>query len=191
MSNAGRKTKYLPEYAAIASNICRIFGADDCQLASVFGVSRSTINNWKQANPEFLDALRDGKQNFDTEKVENALLQRCLGFSYKETTFDVKGRKTLIVQKYEVPSVKACIFWLTNRMPERWRHVWHVKHSGSISTPELVVNCGVLTYPPDYNFDAPGYNLELKKTQEMVLNKIRSREHAKPGNESEKAAESA
>ncbi len=147
VSNAGRKTKYLPEYASIAQRICEMFGADDERLAIIFGVRRSTLSNWKLASPEFMDALRAGKQNFDSEKVENALLMRCLGFAYKETTYDGKGKILTVVQKYLPPSPKACFFWLTNRWPERWRHVWHIHHSGSISAPEMVVNCGVRVVP--------------------------------------------
>ena len=71
------------------------------------------------------------------ERVERSLLETALGgvrvlkkpMKLKSTSFDARGRrveKEKIVyadeEVYIQPNVKAQIFWLTNREPERWRN---------------------------------------------------------------------
>ncbi len=58
-------------------------GLTDKQIAQNMGVSRSTLNEWKKKYPDILDTLKRGKEVVDYE-VENALLKRALGFTYKE-----------------------------------------------------------------------------------------------------------
>ena len=60
------------------------------------GISRSTLNEWKKKYPDISDTIKKGKEIIDYE-VENALLQQAM-----------KG------------NVTACIFWLKNRMPEKY-----------------------------------------------------------------------
>lgn len=60
-------------------------GLTDKQIAQNMGVSRSTLNEWKKKYPDILDTLKRGKAVIDYE-VENALLKRALGFTYKEVT---------------------------------------------------------------------------------------------------------
>ena len=50
-------------------------GLTDEQIAGNMGVSRSTLNSWKDRYPDILDALKKGKEIVDRQ-VENALLKR-------------------------------------------------------------------------------------------------------------------
>lgn len=117
-------------------------GLTEEDIAKKIGVSRSTLSNWKNEYPDILDALKRGKEVVDIE-VENALLKRALGYSYKETTKErIKNPKTgeyeLIttkeVTKVVVPDTTAQIFWLKNRRPDIWRDKQNVELSGKTQT---------------------------------------------------------
>jgi len=121
----GRPTKYKEEYDKQAYLHCKL-GAADKELAALFSVSESTLNNWKHDHPSFLESLKKGKDEFDTNSVENALLKRALGMSVTETRLngggdDDQAPAAVETTKELPPDPTACIFWLKNRRPERWR----------------------------------------------------------------------
>jgi hypothetical protein len=88
----GRPSEYKPEYCKMAEVFCRK-GATDKELGELFGVSDTTINNWKNQHPEFLASLKNGKDIADNE-VEKALYKRALGYKTTEkTVYKTKKRK--------------------------------------------------------------------------------------------------
>lgn len=104
-------------------------GLTDEQIANNIGIAASTLYEWKNAYSEISESLKRGKEVVD-RMVENALLKRALGYSYKETTRELVVDKdtgeaeikiTKIVEKEVVPDTTAQIFWLKNRKPEQWR----------------------------------------------------------------------
>lgn len=100
-------------------------GLTDEQIAHNMGISRSTLNEWKDKFSDISDTLKKGKEIIDRQ-VENALLKRALGYSYSETTRERNKDTgemvtTKIVTKEVVPDVTAQIFWLKNRKPDQWR----------------------------------------------------------------------
>ena len=72
--------------------------------------------------------MRKTKQQKDTE---DALLKRALGFTqeeiYSEDIIDKDSgevtnlAKRKIIRKTVPPDVRALLFWLKNRYPERWK----------------------------------------------------------------------
>lgn len=124
----GRPSKYKKEYAEQAEKICSLFGADDKKLAEFFKVVESTINKWKLGYPEFSESIKKGKDEFDTEHVETALLKRALGYTYIEAHKEHYPTKvvTKAIKKEVEPDVTAQIFWLCNRQSARWKHVQKV-----------------------------------------------------------------
>ena len=58
-------------------------GLTDEQIAENIGISRSTLNMWKNRYSDISDTLKRGKDVIDLQ-VENALLRRALGYEYKE-----------------------------------------------------------------------------------------------------------
>lgn len=92
----GRPSAFQPEFVEQAERLCLV-GATDDELARVFNVSNTTINNWKRAYPRFLAALKRGRDEADSA-VARALYLKALG-----------------------GDVTACIFWLKNRRPQSWR----------------------------------------------------------------------
>lgn len=104
-------------------------GLTDEQIAHNMGIVPSTLYEWKKQHSEISEALKKGKEVVD-KMVENALLKRALGYSYKETTRELFVDKvtgieelkvTKVVEKEVIPDTTAQIFWLKNRKPEEWR----------------------------------------------------------------------
>lgn len=109
----GRPTDYRPEMAEQAEKLCRL-GATDKELAEFFGVTEQTVNNWKTSQPGFFESLKRGKILADAE-VAHSLYSRALGS-----------------EDYP-PDTAACIFWLKNRQPTKWRDKTATEHSGRVA----------------------------------------------------------
>ncbi len=86
-------------------------GLTDSQIAYKLGVSRSSFYNYKQQNPELIEAIEVGRDVIDS-RIENRLLELALG-NYTITTHvtDHEGRTRTTV-KDALPSLKAIQFWL-------------------------------------------------------------------------------
>ena len=98
-------------------------GLTDEQIAKNIGISRSTLNVWKDRYSDISDALKKGKDVIDRQ-VENALLKRALGYEYeevKEKSEDGVITERTVTKKEVVPDTTAQIFWLKNRKPDKWR----------------------------------------------------------------------
>jgi hypothetical protein len=83
-------SKFKLDYVERAERACQI-GMTDFELAQLFEVTETTINNWKNVYPEFADALRTGKA-FADERVERALYSRAFGYSYAAEEVLVRPR---------------------------------------------------------------------------------------------------
>ena len=132
----GRPSEYKPDYARQANVACSEMGATDVKLAKLFGVSKQTINQWKQDHAEFKRAVVEGKDIFNSATAETCLLKRVTGYDYKETTMEPdkygKLAVTKIVKKHIPSDPTSTIFFLKNRDPERWRDVKTI--DGKITT---------------------------------------------------------
>ena len=113
-------------------------GLTDEQIAGNIGINTSTLYDWKNKFPKISESLKKGKEVVDIQ-VENALLKRALGYTYKETTSecdeDGELKVTKVVTKEVVPDTTAQIFWLKNRRPDLWRDKQNIEHSGQINNP--------------------------------------------------------
>ncbi len=99
-------------------------------LAKLFNVCKATITIWKREYSEFGEAVREGKEIFDTENVEKSLLKRATGYNYHEIIKETDDDGQLVirkkVKKHCAGDVKAQIFWLRNRNRQRWPDTQHV-----------------------------------------------------------------
>lgn len=129
-NKGGRPKKHKEDYNEIAYKLCKFDGYTDAQLAEFFEVSEQTINNWKEKFPKFLESLKKGKEEYDDERVSNALRRRALGFKRAVE----KPTKLGVVEVYEEvpPDTAACIFWLKNRQPRKWRDKQEHELSGNV-----------------------------------------------------------
>lgn len=130
-----RPTKYKPEYAKQAAQLCKL-GATDAQLADFFEVTVSTVSLWKVQHKEFSEALKVAKDEADA-KVEQSLFRRAMGFECDETDIRVIGGKVVQtpMRKIYPPDTTAAIFWLKNRKPEQWRETKAVELTGANGGP--------------------------------------------------------
>ncbi|MBR3687239.1 MAG: helix-turn-helix domain-containing protein [Clostridia bacterium] len=111
-------------------------GLSDEEIAIASGIEISTFRLWKRMHPDFAEALGLGRENADYDIVR-ALYKKATGYNVavdktyklKRVEFDPETGKK--IREYEelatgvdtahVPAdLRAEIFWLKNRQPERW-----------------------------------------------------------------------
>ncbi len=138
--DTGRPTDYdAKNFPDQAHKLLAKHGYTMEELADFFSVVPSTLYKWQSEYPKFKEAIRAGRDRFDTDRVENALLQTALGVEYTETTveqyIDKTGKpqtKKKAVKKYIGGNPVAQKFWLSNRDPSRWKEKREVNNQGSI-----------------------------------------------------------
>ena len=98
-------------------------------VAQRIGISNAQLTKWRNAYPEFRDALKKGREIVDYQ-VENALLKSALGYKTKEVTIItvLKNGKMVETTKQTVtkeiaPNISACQTWLYNRLPDKWKNM--------------------------------------------------------------------
>lgn len=129
----GRPTKYKEEYNQQAYKLC-LLGHTDKELANFFEVEESTINNWKNQYPMFLESLKKGKEIADAD-VTDSLYKRATGYDAPDV--DIKMFEGQIIQtpliKHYPPDPTAMIFWLKNRQPKKWRDKQEVDNNVTVN----------------------------------------------------------
>jgi DNA invertase Pin-like site-specific DNA recombinase len=96
------KLKYDPDTHPEAIAKMARLGATRAEIAKELGISRDTLNEWTHTYDAVSDALKINSAHAD-DRVERTLFERATG---------VDGLP---------PDTTACIFWLKNRRPDRWR----------------------------------------------------------------------
>ena len=110
-------------------------GLTNEQIADNLGITPQSFYNYQKRHEEFADAIDKGREETEIH-IENALVKRALGYSYKEVTRERKlvlnpetGEQeyklvvTKSVTKHVVPDVGACQYYLEHRAPKRWEKV--------------------------------------------------------------------
>jgi hypothetical protein len=114
---------FKDEYNSIAYG-CSLMGASERELCNILQIERNTLYKWKELYPEFANALRKGAAIADAE-IATKLYHRAHGFEHKVTkVFLPAGSTTPVYAEYMedvLPDVAACIIWLKNRQPDKWR----------------------------------------------------------------------
>lgn len=129
----------------------------DAEMAKEMGVSSSTYYDWLRRYPEMSEAMTRARTGADArainESVEESLLDAARGgirtikkpMKVRSTSYDARGRRIereeIVLadeQVYIQPNVKAQIFWLTNRAPERWRNKIEAAVSGGDNSVDYV-----------------------------------------------------
>lgn len=106
-------------------------GMTDKQIANELGFTETTLNNWKGSFPDLFKSLKEAK-NIPDELVEISLFARAMGYSHPEEKIfcnqygDVTKVDTV---KHYAPDTTACIFWLKNRQPAKWRDKQEIDHN--------------------------------------------------------------
>jgi hypothetical protein len=127
------KTKFRKRFIEEARLLARL-GATEGEIADFFHVAVSTLAAWKIKHQGFAVALLVGEE-IANGRVERSLYSRAVGYSHEDV--DIKMTKegeiiqTPVIRRFP-PDTIAGIFWTKNRMPERWRDVKAIEHSGAV-----------------------------------------------------------
>ena len=82
-------------------------GGGENGLCRKLGVSRAELRFCRRAHPDLEELWRTNRREV-AERVEAALLRRATGYE------EENGKSV-------PPDVRAAVFWLKNRRPDRWR----------------------------------------------------------------------
>lgn len=90
----GRPTDYKPEFCEKVIALGRE-GASKAEMAHALACTRQTMDNWADANPEFLDAVKEAtetSQGWWESKGREATFGGCPGFNATSFIFNMKNR---------------------------------------------------------------------------------------------------
>lgn len=125
----GAKSLY-DEFAVVKVEELAANGFNNTQIAQSLGIGLKTLYDWIDKYPQISHAIKKYRGLADIE-VENALYKSAIGFSVTEV--EREGRKdpnnpgqyklvvTKEIDKTFAPNTAACIFYLKNRMPARYK----------------------------------------------------------------------
>ncbi len=137
-------------------------GLDEDEIMFSLGLKRKAFEDLKEKK-EISSALRKGLESC-ARNVELALYRRAIGFEYDESVTSEKPERvskrtdkselpgaekseteenptkssSRLAHKTVIPDVSACIFWLKNRMPDKWRDPKDIESKGKKSIQDLV-----------------------------------------------------
>ena len=126
IGNVGGKklSDYKPEYAPLASIVVGVYGSTPQELAKVFGVKPAIIAMWINRHADFRDAIENATRNCNI-RVMDRLFRQCMGYKFKTERLFYDGRRGKVVKgvytETKQPETQAMIFWLKNRMPDKWQ----------------------------------------------------------------------
>jgi hypothetical protein len=129
----GAPKKYDPKTFPRTATFLAQRGAILSEIADCFEVTTRTLSNWLNKYPELRDAVDAGNDVFNS-RVERALAERAIGFyvdqyTWRENSEEAQERGLprfeLIPtnRQYYPPDVTAGIFFLKNRISDKWRDV--------------------------------------------------------------------
>jgi hypothetical protein len=133
-----KREKYQDDFVRQVYGLA-LLGARDQDFADFFQVDVTTIDYWKQTRPDFMEALKEGKWEYDF-KVVKSLGKRALGYEFTETetaeVYDKFGKhhtNVKTITKHIPADVTAIIFWLKNRQRALWADVNKTEIHGNIN----------------------------------------------------------
>lgn len=105
-------------------------GLTDAEIAKSMGIRRETLSVWKQRHPNISNAVKRGRL-MACEAIENALFRRATGMELTDTVEEFDGAivdgkptsgsfKKRVTTRQVPPDTGAIIFYLKNRMPDRY-----------------------------------------------------------------------
>lgn len=128
----GPKPQYDPKiHNQLIHWMCRS-GLTDEEIAGEIGISTRQLYRWYKDYPELCQSKKQGK-SFADYQVEDSLFKRATGYEVEEAevvvTKDGRPARIKKTKKHIAPDVTACIWWLKNRCPQKWRDRVETVHS--------------------------------------------------------------
>lgn len=131
----GRPTDYNADYHNDKVFKLSLLGLTDREMADIFDISESTLNNWKELYPKFLESLKKGKDDADSD-VAKSLYERAKGYSHEEDKIFCNNGEVIIqpTTKHYPPDTGAAIIWLKNRKAKLWRDKVDIESTGDVES---------------------------------------------------------
>ena len=131
----GRKSKYDPATTPSKAEELAKDLLTDAQICANLGISYETFYLWQKRYPEFLKAVKRGKQEANRDLVD-VMKKSAKGYYVEEEetviylTKDKKPKSysKVVKKRYIPPSTTTQIFLAKNRMPEDFRDVHRQEH---------------------------------------------------------------
>ena len=137
------RASFDPAWIPLAFRYCQRHGGTDRDICTLLAIPPNSLRTWMRRNPEFKQAIQDGRDEYNVRKIERSLLQIALGYEYDEVTIretvikQGKGRKAIelpaiertVTHKRVPPNSTAIMFALQNRAPGRWKNVKFIENS--------------------------------------------------------------
>ena len=121
-----QKIRYRRENAEIAA-LLTYCNTPQTEIIRLLGITAECFKKWQEQHRSFREALNGPTL---ADRAEAALIKRALGFQINEESseelIDKKSGELLEVLKKRTitkdvpPDVRALLFYLQNRHPERW-----------------------------------------------------------------------
>jgi hypothetical protein len=163
------KTKYQPDFPERAKKMAEE-GLLDEQIWEQLGIGKVAFYDYQNTHPNFANALKEGKRK-PNEEVEATLFKSAVGYTVQERHVELdaqqKPKKIIVIDKHVPGNVVAQIFWLKNRMRERWRDVREI-------------TAQVTGGPPQLPEDMPDEELEIvtANLKRLMPNLFNGKQHA-------------
>lgn len=151
-SKVGRKPMFTPERVeAILDSLRK--GDSDEVAAKIGGISKTTFYEWQNTKPEFADAVKSAKADFEQWTLGEILTDArrglkvlVCGTEYEEVKTEYEQdprnpsapriKKQTRQTKKILPNATAVIFALCNRDPDHWQNRVSQELSGKIETEQ-------------------------------------------------------
>lgn len=145
MKDKGKKSTDKKGYAAKKrftenkQNIIKALmnGVSVVQICKDTRISSYSFYKWMEEDSELKEELKSA-QSFANISVEDALMKSALGFFITAEKITAAGT-VVQYQQYIPPSIVAQIFYLKNRMPERWKDRTEVEHDLLTDTIKVTI----------------------------------------------------
>lgn len=102
-------------------------GLTRSQIAKRLGTTATAVNSWAKKYAPIAECLMSAEELANLA-VENSLYQMTQGYSYDEVSVETvddpeKGQivRNRTTTRHVQPNVFACLAWLNNRVPDRWK----------------------------------------------------------------------
>lgn len=152
-------------------------GATDREVAGILGISERGLYKLKASDPDLVHAISvmKGAPNL---KVEAAIFHRAAGYYFQEEKIfcSKDGYVTRVpVTTHVPPDVKAGMFWLANRAPDRWR--LHSPSSESHPMKDIAPSvkksfedfCETAKYPRPFEKQVEFMNFAINETEVRLI----------------------
>ncbi len=133
-AGAGRPTLFTKEFVLEVERMARA-GFRDERLQEYFGVSESTFTNWKKKHPEFLLALKRGRDGALVGLVDAGYSLALGGMKVSQKLN--KDGEAVDCLEYFSPDGAMLRYLLNNRAPDLWRNQPEISAEVNASTLKL------------------------------------------------------